>query len=207
MRDILQKYIYDIGRSAFTTGDLAAFSNKSISSVVQSLKRYEAAGLVTKVTRGIWADAGRKDLSQYSIIPILFSKQRVYVSFLSALHLHGIIEQIPQVVMIASIKHTSKIKTMLGPYEIHRISPSFFKGFDWYKGESSFLIADPDKALVDCFYISAHKKNQFGRFPELDLAKINIKKTYDWVKLIKNKSILINVKTKLDKLFSFKKIC
>ena len=98
-------------------------------------------------------------------------KVRAYLSFVSALHLHGMTEQIPQTITLASSSHSHKYRTSLGTYEVHRIAPEFFLDFDWYKGNGSFLVASPEKALLDCLYLAARKKKQFAGFPELTFPK------------------------------------
>ena len=154
-------YIKELNRPVFTTNELISLSGKSPSAVTQALTYLERQGLLMKVYRGIWAEATSR-LSPYSIIPFLAPRQRVYVSFVSALHLHGIIEQIPQVVTLASTSHTRIVRTKLATFSIHQIVPELFAGFDWYRGEGNFLIAEPEKALVDSLYLSAHKKKRFG---------------------------------------------
>lgn len=190
-------FIKKLKKPIFTTYELTVISGKSQSSVVQSLKFLEREGVVVKIYRGIWAE---KDItiSAYEVIPYLFQKHRVYVSFISALHLYGIIEQIPQVITLASTQHTRQIKTKLATFQVHRIEPSFFCGFSWYKDKGSFLIAEPEKALVDCLYLSSRKKNQFRFFPELYFPKtFNFKKAFDWAKKIKEPKIAKYVEEKL----------
>jgi len=58
-------------------------------------------------------------------------------------HLYGIIEQIPQVITLASTIHTKKISTKIGTFIIYQILPAFFDGFDWYRKTGDFLIAEP----------------------------------------------------------------
>lgn len=160
-------FIKELKRPVFTTHELSSVSGKSLSAVTQSLNNLVREGVVGKIYRGLWAEAGADNLSPYTVIPYLFPRHRAYVSFISALHLHGIVEQIPQVTTLASTAHAMNIKTRIGSFQVHHIAPSFFSGFGWYKGSGSFLIAEPEKALVDSLYISAHKKKRFSYFPEL----------------------------------------
>ncbi len=192
--------IKNLQRPVFTTREVVSSSGGSVSSVVQSLNHLAKEGVVLKISRGIWAlDIGSEKISPYSVIPFLLSNQRVYVSFISALHLHGIIEQIPQTVTLASMSHTRTITTKAGVFYIHKIASSFFKGFDWYKGNGKFLIAEPEKALIDCLYISARRKKQFGHFPELQLPKtFSFKKVRDWASRIPDKNIRSYVNKKLE---------
>jgi len=188
----------ELNRPVFTTREAAMLSGSSLSNASKMLRTLEKKGLLLKVSHGIWAEAGNEKLSPYSVIPLLLPKNRAYVSFISALHLHGIIEQIPQEITLASIVHTKKINTRLGVFSIHRISPSLFDGFDWYKGEGGFLIAEPEKALFDSIYLSTRKKKQFGYFPELYFPRsFSFNKAAGWIDKIPEKRIRSSVGKKL----------
>lgn len=178
-------FVKKVGRPVFTTHELTALSGKSVSTVVHSLNRLAGQGLLVKIYRGLWAEPGSRAISPLEIIPFLFPRQRVYVSFITALHLYGIVGQIPQVITLASTAHTSTLRTKAGVFSVHQIAPAFFDGFGWYKGEGNFLIAEPEKALVDSLYLSSRKKKQFGSFPELDFPPdFSFKKTARWVERI-----------------------
>lgn len=194
-------FIKQLERPIFTTNELAACSGRSLSCVTQALNYLERQGVIFKVYRGIWVEKGNESLSPYKIIPFLFPRHRAYVSFVSALHMYDMVEQIPQVITVASTSHTKTICTKLGVFSVHKIAPSFFKGFDWYKKTGSFLIAEPEKALVDCLYLSARRKKQFSHFPELYFPKLfSFKKAKEWAKKISNHNIRVHVQKKLSEL-------
>ena len=191
----------ELRRPVATTGELSDLSGRSLSATVQALNHLAGEGLVFKVHRGIWAEAGNEKLSKYSVIPFLFPRHRAYVSFISALHLHGIVGQIPQAITLASPLHTRVLRTALGTYHVHRIDPSFFDGFGWYKGTGSFLIADPEKAFIDCLYISARRGKRFGHFPELHFPRsFHFKKARGWVERISDLRIRSHVGKRMDAL-------
>ncbi len=193
--------IKKLGRPVFTTYELITISGKSSSTIIQSLNRLVKQGLFIKIYRGVWAEAGAKRVSAFEIIPYLFPRQRVYVSFISALHLHGILEQIPQVITLASTAHTSAIRTKAGAFSVHQIDSAIFDGFDWYKGEGSFLIAEPEKALIDSLYLSSRKKKQFGHFPELHFPpEFSFNKAAKWVERIPEEKIRLYIFKKLQAL-------
>ncbi len=179
----IQKAIAKLNRSIFTTRDVSAISNTSLAATVQSLRQLERAGLIFKLKRGLWCDA-QKDVSSFDVVPHLLPHQPLYVSFTSALHLHGAIEQIPQVITIAILSHSRTIRTSRSTYRLHQICKELFGGYDWYRGEGSFLIATPSKALVDCLYLSGRKGKAFSSFPELDFSVLKIKEMNRWAKLI-----------------------
>ncbi|MEW6087114.1 MAG: hypothetical protein AB1498_02270 [bacterium] len=123
--------IKKIDRPVFLTREIYFFCGGTLSNTTQALNHLEKKGLIIKIKKGLWGlDIGNEKLSPYMAIPFLLPSQRVYVSFISALHLHGIIEQIPQSITLASLAHTKTMHTKLGTYYFHRISPSFFKGFN-----------------------------------------------------------------------------
>lgn len=190
--------IKELRRPVFTTREAAAYCGGSASNTIQALRHLEKNGIIFRIARGLWGlRIGQERPSVYSIVPFLLP-QRAYVSFTSALHLHGIIGQIPQGVTLASTGHTKTLSTQLGTYYVHKISPSFFKGFGWYKKDGSFLIAEPEKALVDCLYLSARKKNQFKFFPELSFPKsFDFKKARKWASVIPDPKIRSSVQAKL----------
>ena len=192
-------FIKRLNRAVFTTYELAALSGKSSSATTQALNYLEKQGLIFKIYRGIWAEVGNERLSPHAVIPYLFPRHRAYVSFISALHLYGLIEQIPQVVTLASTSHTKVIHTKMGTFSVHQLTPLFFDGFKWYKGTGSFLIAEQEKALVDSLYLSARRKKQFGYFPELHFPKsFSFKKAKKWVEKIPDSKIRSYVRKKID---------
>lgn len=190
--------IQRIRRPIFTTFELARLSDRSASATTQALRHLEKQGVVEKIYRGIWGLAGSERLSAASVIPFLFPRTRAYVSFISALHLYDIVEQIPRVITLASPSHTKTIRTRLGTYSVHRIAPSFFAGFRWYKDEGRFLIAEPEKALVDSLYLSSRKKRQYGHFPELHFPRtFSFRRAREWAGRIPDVRIRKNVEKKL----------
>ena len=194
--------IKKLNRPVFTTHELADISGKSLSSTTHALNFLKKEGFIFKIYRGIWGEVGNERLSANAVISYLFPRHRAYVSFVSALHLYGIIEQIPQVVTLASTVHTKTIRTEIGVFSVHKIAPEFFDGFDWYKGPHSFLIAEPEKALVDSLYLSARKKKQFSYFPELHFpASFSLGKSKEWAKKIPDSKIRSCVQKRLTLLF------
>lgn len=190
--------IKGLDKQVFTTRELSSVSGKSPSAVTQSLNNLVKDGIVVKIYRGVWAEKGAGPISPYDVIPYLFSSSRAYVSFISALHLYGIIEQIPQVTTLATTSHARVIRTAAGVFYTHRITPSFFAGFGWYKGDGDFLIAEPEKALADSLYISAYKKKMFGHFPELHFPPLfSFKKVRAWAKKIPSQKARVHVNKKL----------
>ena len=195
------KYVKKLNRAVFTTREVYAVSGKSLSGVVQGLNHLSKIGALVKIRRGVWAEPSRDPISPFSIIPFLPAGHRTYLSFISALHLHGIIEQIPQTISCASLTHTHVINTAVGSFSIHRIAPDFFFGFEWYKQTGDFLVAEPEKALLDCLYLSGRKGNQFTHFPELNFpSSFSFTKARRWAGRIKDPRLRKYVLNKLEEI-------
>ncbi|MBU1366937.1 MAG: hypothetical protein KKE55_05885 [Candidatus Omnitrophica bacterium] len=93
----------------------------------------------------------------------------------------------------------------MGVFSFHQLTPKFFSGFNWYnaclpdrQGSGKFMIAEPEKALVDSFYLSACRKKQFGYFPELFFPKsFSFKKVKQWALCIPDPKIRAHVFKKI----------
>ncbi|HLD50521.1 MAG TPA: hypothetical protein VJC08_04915, partial [bacterium] len=67
--------------------------------------------------------------------------------------------------------------------------------------DGHFLIAEPEKGLIDSLYLSSRKKKQFGFFPELNLPpEFSFKKAARWAERIPEKMIRPYVLEKLREL-------
>ena len=169
------------GKTVFSTRQIAALSGSSLSATSQALRRLERQGLVKRVTRGVWCIPDDPRFSMYSPVSLLAGSHRAYVSLTSALHLHGLIEQVPQIVFAVTTGHTRMRRTAIAMYSYHRVHPHLFGGFEWYGKRQDFLVATPEKALVDSFYLSSRKGRRFGTFPEIDLgAEFSFKRAAEW---------------------------
>jgi predicted transcriptional regulator of viral defense system len=200
VKKTLIAHIMGLGRPVFSVRELSAVSGKSPSTVSQGLAFLRRQGLVVKVAHGVWAAGGTMP-GPYIVIAHILPKQRAYVSFTSALHLHGVIEQIPQMVTLASVAHSGEIKTAAGVFAVHHLSPSFFSGFGWREGVGGFLLAEPEKALVDCLYVSAFRKQQFSHFPELRFPRsFSFKKAYSWIDAIKSRKAAVHARRRLEQI-------
>ena len=97
---------------------------------------------------------------------------------------------------------TRVIQTPVGSFSFHRIHPLFFKGYDWYGRTRDFLIAGPEKALVDCLYLASRKGRRFRYLPELHPGDgFNLPVAVEWAERITNRQIRQFVFGRLKDLF------
>ncbi|MCK5447839.1 MAG: type IV toxin-antitoxin system AbiEi family antitoxin domain-containing protein [Gemmatimonadetes bacterium] len=167
----------------FSTEDVARVTGSQRSNTSRDLSRMASEGMITRVRRGLWAVQGHPDFSPLAVVPHLFDGERTgYVSILSALSLHGLIEQIPRRVHIVSEKQRPKLETPVGTFEFHRISGTLFSGFKPYGSLGLFDIASPEKAMFDTLYVSARKGKRYSHLPEVSLGSEFSKSAMDgWI--------------------------
>jgi len=112
-----------------------------------------------------------------------------------------VIGQIPQVITVASTGHTKVIKTPVGTFDVHQMSPDLFAGFDW-DGSGGYLLAEPEKAFVDCLYLASRKGRRFGNFPEINTERLDQKLLKGWMRKINDKKIRSAVLNRAQKILS-----
>ena len=169
-----------IGHPVIETREAAARLHTSTNNATQRLQSLEKAGLVLHLRRGLWAlDSSVKPAQ---LAPYLTTPFPSYVSFWSALARHGMIEQIPGQVFVASLDRTRTIETSLGTYSIHHLTPDLFTGFDGSPEDG--YIARPEKALFDTVYIRAPRGERVY-LPELTLpAGFDEQRFAEWLERI-----------------------
>jgi len=124
----------------FTTADVIKTTGGSPVWATQSLSALAKEGLIAKVRRGLWALPGHADFSPYAIIPQLLRATKGektdvcgYVSLLSALNLHGMIDQAPHVIQIVAERIRPTVRTPFGTYQFHRLDPALIGGYGPYR--------------------------------------------------------------------------
>lgn len=154
----------------FTTREFANASHLSLSAASNRLHRLVEGNFLTRITRGVWANAGHPHFQPLACVPYLLGKEQGYVSFLSALHLHDVISQIPKAIQVATTGRPRAINSPVGRFEFLRVKPDLMRaGIEWSETHQPYLIATREKALLDTLYISTRKNRRFGKLPELDL--------------------------------------
>ncbi len=151
-------------RPIIETREAAVRLGVSVSRASHLLRSLEESGLVSRLRSGLWAL--RPDVDPLSVPPYLTFPFPAYVSFWSALARHGMIEQIPQQIFVASLDRTRRIATSVGTYSIHHLAPELFDGYTG--SEEVGYLATPEKALFDAVYLRAPAGGQMF-MPELEL--------------------------------------
>jgi predicted transcriptional regulator of viral defense system len=143
-----------LGRPIIQTREAIARLDTSPVRVSQILRALEDAGLISRLRHGLWLL--KPDVDPFVLPPYLTAPFPAYVSLWSALSRHGMIEQIPRQIFVASLDRPRKIKTTRGTFSIHHLAPEVFGGFTG-SSETGY-IATPEKALFDTVYLRAARR-------------------------------------------------
>jgi hypothetical protein len=186
----------------FNTAEVAERAGIALSNASRDLANLETEGMVIRIRRGLWAVPSHPDFSPYSVVPHLFAEQRGgYVSLLSALNLHGMIDQIPQVVHVVTTTQRPVLSTPVATYEFYKIQADLFGGFKPYRRTGNFDIATPEKALFDTLYFSARKRRRFAFLPEVELpTDFSASEVERWIKLIDHPPLRTAVRERWERL-------
>lgn len=149
------------------TADAAAALGQSTFAASQMLSRLAQSGLITAVRHGVWWVTGPVDplrLPEHLTAPL-----PSYISLHTALHLRGLIEQIPVTVYAVSLARTQRIPTRVGHFSVHHVAPEVFGGYEETAG--GVKLATAEKALFDFAYLSGGRSRLFTSLPELELPR------------------------------------
>jgi predicted transcriptional regulator of viral defense system len=154
----------------FTTREFSSYVGISMSAASKRLSRLSEKEFLTQATKGVWANTGHPYFHPLCCVPYLLGKEQGYVSFLTALHLHGVVSQIPKTFQIATTGRARLLNSPVGRYEFFQIKPELMtQGVDWSHTHLPYLVASAEKALLDTLYIATRKNRRFARMPELDV--------------------------------------
>lgn len=180
--------------SLVTTGEAAAALGVSISSASHTLRALERDGLVAKLRRGLWStDTSPRD--ERSLANEVTRPYPSYVSFESALFDHGMIDQVPRAIALASLGRPRAARTRFATFVIHRLPPELFGGF---AADGDVRVASPEKALFDFHYVAEASGHPKRRLPEVELPpRFSRREVRRWIDRIRDTRLRRRVEARI----------
>lgn len=165
--------------AVFSTRVFASLTGRGVDSASRTLVRFARRGQLARVTRGLWAQPNHPAFSPNAAVGFLLGNEQGHVSFISALHRHGVIGQIPGAVHVATTGHGRVVASEIGRFEFFQLSPQMMlAGVEVSDTEPNYAIATAEKALLDTVYIALWGR-RFTRLPEVDLEPIDAWRVHD----------------------------
>ncbi len=156
--------------SLFSVADAKKiFKAKKENTLYKLLQRLEKSGVIKRIIKGKYLFAFREvgdfDLANFLVNPS-------YISLESALSFYGVLPQFPYTITSVTPLKSQKIIYQEKEYEFAHLESKYFFGF---VKKDKFLIATPEKALLDELYFMAKKLRKIHS-ADLDLKIIDKKK-------------------------------
>jgi len=181
--DKATKILYAKKVSLFSINDAKkVFNIEKDNTLYKLLQRLEEKDIIKRIENGKYLFSFI-EVSDFEIANFLTSPS--YISLESALSFYGILSQFPYTITSITSKKSKRVIYEDKEYEFIHMESKYLYGF--FK-KNNFLIASPEKALVDELYFIA-KKLRIISLEELDLTNINKKhlksivKKYDFIPL------------------------
>ena len=148
--DLLAKRIYESKLNLFTIktiSDVIGVYNEG--TLLNIIRKFIKIGIITKLERGryILKDSNVNDFTLANFIYF-----QSYISFESALNYYGILSQFPYVISSATSKKTKEKTLGVKTFQYFHIKKDLFWG---YEKKNEFIIAFPEKAVLDQLYLSS----------------------------------------------------
>lgn len=184
--------------SIFTTDQVYAwYPNFDRNNFTRWIKK----GLIIRLRQGLYTFPGNKTKPNFDLYAANRMYRPSYISIHSALSFYGLIpEAVFQTTSVSTLKTTS-FKNDFGNFVYKTINSKLMYGFSSKKidVEKYFLIADPEKAIMDLLYLypeyNSEKEILELRFDEDILTEIfNKDLLIEYTEKIENKSLLQRVK-------------
>lgn len=165
--------------AVFTTRLFAILTDRGVDSASRTLNRLAARGQLAKVTRGVWAQTAHSAFTPFAAVGFLLGNEQGHVSFVSALHRHGVISQIPGAIHVATTGHSRVVDSPIGRFEFFQLRPQMMlTGVDVSDTDPFYPIATAEKALLDTVYVALWSR-RFKRLPELDLGSLERRRVFE----------------------------
>lgn len=181
--DKATKILYTKSVSLFSINDAKkVFNIEKDNTLYKLLQRLEKKDIIRRIENGKYLFSFI-EVSDFEIANFLTSPS--YISLESALSFYGILSQFPYTITSITSKKSKRVIYEDKEYEFIHMKSKYLYGF--FK-KNNFLIASPEKALIDELYFIA-KKLRIISLEELDLTNINKKhlksivKKYDYIPL------------------------
>jgi len=188
---LAREQLVEKGIKIFTPLEFSQIFNLSNHKTKYFLKRFTQEGLLTHLKKGLYS-LKTDSPTEEEIANRLYKPS--YLSFEYALAYYNILPEMPYVVTSATTKPTRIFTVDHKTLSYFKIKKSAYTGYVLTKkGENSFLIAEPEKALTDYLYFVAIGKKTFNE--RLNLSILNKDKLYKYASLYNRAKLIQFIKT------------
>lgn len=157
------------------------------------LSLWQEQGHIIKIKNGLYAFSDRfSTVTPEEISSLLYAPS--YISLEKALSSYGIIPEMVYSITCITPKTTRRFKNISGGFVYRHIKPNLFFGYRQVKGKNiPYLLAEPEKALLDLIYLNSSKIKNMA---DLEGLRLNWKVLKELISRAKLKKYLEPFKNK-----------
>ena len=158
------------------------------------LTQWVKMGYLIRLKNGLYVFTDKKDKITNEFISFLLY-QPSYISLEWALFKYSIIPDVVYNCTALTPKITRTFKNELGYFIYHHIKKEMFFGYKEIKSKNQiYLIAEPEKALIDYLYLNSSKIKNFDdieelRFNEFEISKLNMPKIKKIARIVNHRPL------------------
>ncbi len=172
----------------FRSKDVIRLFGWSDTGVKFLLHRYTKRGITVRLKSGLYM-LGGATIPDFYLANCL--QEPSYVSLETALSHYQIIPETVYTITSITTRPPRERIALHKSYRYHRILPHAFTGYTAVvQGEFTSLVADPEKALVDYYYLVARGQRKPLDIDRLRLEKLNLHKVCMYARLFKNPTLM-----------------
>lgn len=176
------------GIKVFGAQDLQRLFGSSPTSTKYFLETQTRQGFLTRVKRAVYILTDHPPAEE-ELANALYRPS--YISLEYALAFYNFLPEMPYTITSITTKPTRIFTTHQNNFVYHSIQIKAFTGYSLTKhSDRSFLIADPEKALVDYLYFESRQKNSPNeRLLELVRGNLDQEKVLQYASLFENSTL------------------
>lgn len=190
---LLTKKLYESGFCLLTTKTLRdIFEIPNENTFFKTVNKLRQQKILTKIERNKYL-LSSATVNTFELANFLYSPS--YVSFESALNFHSILPQFPYEISSATLKKSKSKKWEKKVFVYYHLKKKLFFG---YFKKNNFLIAYPEKALLDQLYFVAKGLKSLN-LDECDFSSINKMRLKEFLRLFPRTSQFNRIVEELSK--------
>ena len=181
----VQQKLQEQNLTLFSPLEFQGLFNVSDFATSKFLHHYTKKKFFIKLRNGLYCLSSNTP-SSFVIANKLY--QPSYISLEAALSFYGILPETIYEITSVSTRTTRRFKALEKEFSYTKFKSTLFTGYVFYENDQEkFLIAEPEKALLDYFYLIALGKKELNN--RLNISKLSKTKLKQWQKLFNNPKI------------------
>lgn len=183
----------------FTSRDARRIVRRNASAANKLLHTLARQGYIQRLEKGKFilqpTMATAETISKHEFLVAMQLVQPSYIGYWTALHYHGLTEQLANVVFVATPKQKKAMRIQGVTYRFIKLAKRKFFGFETQKvGGQPFQISDLEKTVVDCFahpeYCGGIVEAAKGLWNGLHERRLDLEKLTRYAERLGNRAVL-----------------